>query len=120
MPRNELLHILARTAFDHLPDWPVADLQEPVICEKTDQELCRHIQDRHRFRRPDRRSHGHEIMVHELVAVPVLREVGTERYRLAESVAIRQGGFVEAQNVANHPIERRTQDVPALREQGVQ
>ena len=91
-----------------------------MIVEESNQEAQWHVEDRYRLGRPDCRRHWHEVMIDEFPAVTLPGQKLTKRFRVAEMLCARQCRPVEAQYVANHSVERRSQDVAALCEQRVQ
>ncbi len=120
MPGHQLFHVAVRTSPDHAPDGPVVDAQQAVIVEEAHEEPRRHAPHDLRLRGPDRRSHGQDVLLDEGTGVAALFEVITEWNigRFGPQQLRRRA--VEAQDVREHAVEGRAQQVAALGEQAVQ
>ncbi len=115
-------HITAGAALNHAPLRAVGDRQQAVILEKAHKELQReaeHVGQRHR---PDRRAHGHDVMIDEALAITAGFQVFTQRgvrrdalvFQIIDRLAI------ETQDIAQHAPEPWRQQIAALGEQAVE
>src|SRR5262249_39690243 len=83
--RDQLLHVLARAAADHLPGGPVVDAEEAVIREELDEEARRKAQHVDRPRGPDRRAHRDDVMLDEVARIVFALEIFTEARTVVEA-----------------------------------
>ena len=93
---------------------PDLELQQAMVVEKAHEKLQRHIVNGHRLGRPDGGSHRHQVVVLEFPAIAMLPQVAAHRLAFLFE---RQRGHrlaVEAQDIADHAIEPRAQDVATL------
>ncbi len=93
-----------------------------MVLEEADEEQQRKLEHAVGRRRPDRRAHRQQVLVDETVAVAPGAQVFAERRRARDAAAfeIAHRFAVEAQDVGEHAVIRRLQQVAPLREQRIQ
>jgi hypothetical protein len=98
----------------------VVDVQKAVTIEEVDEETRRERQHRIRLGRPDRATHRQNVSFRKRCRIAVATQVFAQRQLVIAGLQQRACFFVEAQDVVDHPQERRADDVGALREQRIQ
>jgi len=112
-----------RAAAHRVPLRPVAQLQQAVVVAEADQRADRKAQHLRRRARPDAADHRQQVVVAEGGAEPVRGEKVGERQckrRIGAGLGQRGRQPVEAQEVEQHAVEARPQQVAAVGEHGVQ
>ena len=120
MSGHQTLHVFARTALDDTPLQVIADLHEAVVLEEAHQEPGRHVEDGNGLRRPDGGNHRNEVVLPERIAIPAFPEVITDSERIALPHDLPHCVAVEAHDIRDHAIERRSHQVSTLGEDTVQ
>ena len=91
-----------------------------MIVEEVDDESRRELPKPLGRRRPDGRTHGNQIVLDELPAVPVAVQVLAQLQIVVLALQQFERLAVEAKHVQEHAVERRPQKIAALGEQAVQ
>ena len=93
-----------------------------MIGEKTNHELGGEIQDGLRSGRPDRGSHGHQVLIDEASTVAVFAVVLPEGDVGVDPAGIQVGNrlLIESQDVPEHDPEARRCEVAALGKEAVE
>ena len=112
-------HVLAAAALDGAPHRPPADPQQAMVLAEADEGGDRITADVGGRRGPDRGAHRIQVVVAEGAAVAARLQVVVQR-QVAAGLGVARGFPVEAQQVAQHRPEARTQQVGALGEEAVQ
>ena len=116
---RERLHVALRAAGDRAPVRPVALGEHAVVVEELGQETRGHSPHPRRVRRPHRGGLRHDQPLHEVARVAARVEELAERGPVAVQPDQRLRLAVEAQQVEQHPVERRLDQMRATREQAV-
>ena len=115
--RRQRLDVAARPADHRLPARPVAEAEHAVVVEELGEEAHRERPERRRVGRPHRGDLRHDQPLDEPARVAALVDELRERALLVSRAADdRAQRAVEAQQVGEHPPERRTPQVRALAE----
>ena len=116
--RNQFLDIARRTAADGAPLRAVVHRQHAVVVEETDEEARRKGQHARRIGGPDGRPHGDEVIADERLAVTLEVQVVAEA-DIDFAIEQPRRFAIEAQDVADHAVEARPEQVAALGEQRI-
>ncbi len=120
--RRQGFDIASGAAFYHAPLRAVGDGQQAVVLEEAHEELQRkpeHVRQRHG---PDCRTHRHDVVVNEALAITTVFQIfaqrGVGRDTLVFQVVYRL--TIEAHDIAQHAPEPGRQQVAALGKQAVE